>query len=70
MLEDWTTALAAELGVDLEVDVGLLLDVARDALAAALDRLGKGKAIGQAGEAVAQHFRTEVVLGADLDRQP
>ena len=31
MLDDWTTALLAELDVDLDVDVTLLLDVARDA---------------------------------------
>lgn len=31
MLDDWTAALARELSVDLDVDVGLLLDVARDA---------------------------------------
>ncbi len=31
-LDDWTTALAAELGLDpLDLDVRLLLDVARDA---------------------------------------
>jgi hypothetical protein len=28
---DWTTALADELGIDLEVDIAALLDVARDA---------------------------------------
>ena len=31
MLDDWTQALAEELGVELDVDVALLLDVARDA---------------------------------------
>ena len=31
MLDDWTTALARELGVELPVDVPALLDVARDA---------------------------------------
>jgi hypothetical protein len=30
-VRDWTTALAEELGIDLEVDVPALLDVARDA---------------------------------------
>jgi len=30
-LEDWVAALSAELGVDVEVDVRLLLEVARDA---------------------------------------
>jgi hypothetical protein len=31
MLQEWTAALSAELGVDLDVDVTLLLDTARDA---------------------------------------
>lgn len=31
MLDDWTTALAKELGVELTVDVDALLAVARDA---------------------------------------
>ena len=31
MLDEWTAALARELAVDLDVDVGLLLDVAREA---------------------------------------
>jgi Domain of unknown function (DUF6457) len=31
VLEDWVAALAAELGVDVDVDVKLLLEVARDA---------------------------------------
>ncbi len=31
MLDEWITALLAELGLDLDVDVKLLLDVARDA---------------------------------------
>ncbi len=31
MLTDWTTALATELGIADEVDVALLLDLARDA---------------------------------------
>jgi len=30
-LEDWVAALAVELGVDVDVDVRLLLEVARDA---------------------------------------
>jgi hypothetical protein len=36
-LDEWVAALSAELGVDLEVDVRLLLEVARDA-AHAVDR--------------------------------
>ena len=31
MLDDWTTALAEELGIDLDVDTEPLLDLARDA---------------------------------------
>ena len=31
MLDDWTAALARELGLDLTVDVRALLDLARDA---------------------------------------
>jgi hypothetical protein len=31
MLDDWTTALAAELGLDVDVDTELLLDLAKDA---------------------------------------
>lgn len=31
VLDDWTEALLAELGVELDVDVPMLLDVARDA---------------------------------------
>ncbi len=31
MLEEWTAALAAALGIDIDIDEALLLDVARDA---------------------------------------
>jgi Domain of unknown function (DUF6457) len=31
VLDDWVASLAAELGVEVDVDVKLLLDVARDA---------------------------------------
>lgn len=31
ILDDWMTALSTELGIDISVDVRLLLDVARDA---------------------------------------
>jgi hypothetical protein len=31
VLDEWTKALLADLGLDLDVDVRLLLDVARDA---------------------------------------
>ena len=31
VLDDWVAALAAELGITVDVDVKLLLDVARDA---------------------------------------
>ncbi len=31
MLDEWTTALCRELGLDVEVDTELLLDVAKDA---------------------------------------
>lgn len=37
LLDDWVAALSAELGLELDVDVRLLLDLARDA-AHAVDR--------------------------------
>ncbi len=30
MLEDWTAAVKAELGIDQEVDIALLLDLTKD----------------------------------------
>jgi len=55
VLEDWVAALAAELGVDVDVDVRLLLEVARDAAhqvdrpAAPLTTFLVGYAAGRAG---------------------
>ncbi|MCZ0980335.1 DUF6457 domain-containing protein [Streptomyces diastatochromogenes] len=31
MLDEWITAVKTELGIDLDVDTGVLLDLARDA---------------------------------------
>ncbi len=45
-----------------------MLDVARDFFAGILDRLREGKAIGQAGEAVAEHFGAKRPLRLQLDR--
>ena len=66
MLDDWTTALAKALGVEIEVPAGPLLDVARDAAhqvarpAAPLTTFLIGVAVGQRGggsEAVADACR-------------
>lgn len=62
VLDDWIAALAAELDLDVEVDIGLLLDVARDAAhqvdrpAAPLTTFLVGYAAGRNGQpgAVAQ----------------
>ena len=37
-------------------------------LAGLLDRFGEGQAVGQAGQAVAQHLGAQRALGLDLDR--
>ena len=44
-----------------------MVEVARRLVAGLLDRLGEGQAVGQAGQAVAQHFGAQIVLGLDLD---
>jgi len=55
VLDEWVAALAAELGVDVEVDIRLLLEVARDAAhqvdrpAAPLTTFLVGYAAGRAG---------------------
>ncbi len=62
ILDDWIAALAAELDLDVEVDIKLLLDVARDAAhrvdrpAAPLTTFLVGYAAGRSGQpgAVAQ----------------
>ncbi len=59
MLDDWTTALARELGLDDAVDTALLLDLARDAAhhverpAAPLTTFMVGLAAGRAGGSAA-----------------
>lgn len=59
-IEDWVTALASELGVELDVDVRGLLDLARvaahsvDRPAAPLTTFVVGYAAGQRGEPVAE----------------
>ncbi len=45
-----------------------IFDVAVVALSGTLDCLGKGEPVGQAGEAVAEHFGTKRSLGLDLGR--
>ena len=44
-----------------------MLEVARDLLAGLLDRFGEGEAVGQAGQAVAQHLGAQRALGLHLD---
>ncbi|MFJ6944121.1 NTP transferase domain-containing protein [Streptomyces wuyuanensis] len=60
VLDEWITAVKDELGIDLEVDTGLLLDLARDAAhgvarpAAPLTTFLVGYAAARAGEGGAQ----------------
>jgi Domain of unknown function (DUF6457) len=77
VLDNWTTALLAELGVDLDVDVKPLLDVARDAAhsvarpAAPLTTFIVGYAAAQNGggpDAVAEAARRATALAARWDQ--
>jgi hypothetical protein len=70
-LDEWISAVKDELGIDLDVDTGALLDVARDAAhgvarpAAPLTTFLVGYAAAQAGggpEAVAEASRKAVAL--------
>jgi len=71
VLDEWITAVKDELGIDLDVDTGVLLDLARDAAhsvarpAAPLTTFLVGYAAAQAGggpEAVAEASRKAVAL--------
>jgi molybdopterin-guanine dinucleotide biosynthesis protein A len=71
VLDEWISAVKDELGIDLDVDTGLLLDVARDAAhgvarpAAPLTTFLVGYAAAQAGggpEAVAEASRKAAAL--------
>lgn len=71
VLDEWITAAKDELGIDLDVDTGVLLDLARDAAhgvarpAAPLTTFLVGYAAGRAGggpEAVAEATRKAVAL--------
>jgi molybdopterin-guanine dinucleotide biosynthesis protein A len=71
VLDEWITAAKDELGVDLDVDTGVLLDLARDAAhgvarpAAPLTTFLVGYAVGRAGggpEAVAEASRKAAAL--------
>ncbi|WP_251017331.1 NTP transferase domain-containing protein [Streptomyces sp. ISL-1] len=74
VLDEWITAVKDELGIDLDVDTGVLLDLARDAAhgvarpAAPLTTFLVGYAAAQAGnggpEAVAEAARKAVALAA------
>ena len=77
MLDEWISAVKDELGIDLDVDTGVLLDLARDAAhgvarpAAPLTTFLVGYAAAQAGggpEAVAEAARKAVALAAALGR--
>ena len=71
MLDEWISAVKDELGIDLDVDTGVLLDLARDAAhgvarpAAPLTTFLVGYAAAQAGggpEAVAEAARKAAAL--------
>ncbi len=78
MLDEWITAVKDELGIDLDVDTGLLLDLARDAAhgvarpAAPLTTFLVGYAAApgraEAREAVAEATRKAVALALPLGR--
>ncbi|MGZ2360337.1 molybdenum cofactor guanylyltransferase [Streptomyces sp. 372A] len=85
VLDEWITAVKEELGIDLDVDTGLLLDLARDAAhgvarpAAPLTTFLVGYAAGKAGgdgggpEAVAEAARKAAALAlrwADENETP
>jgi molybdopterin-guanine dinucleotide biosynthesis protein A len=72
VLEEWITAVKAELGIELDVDTGVLLDLARDAahgvarpaapLTTFLVGYAAAKAGGDAPEAVAEAARKAAAL--------
>ena len=70
MLDDWTTALARELGLDDAVDTALLLGLARDSArlverpAAPLTTFMVGLAAGRAGGSAADVQRAVAVATA------
>ncbi|MEC4017372.1 NTP transferase domain-containing protein [Streptomyces sp. H27-D2] len=73
VLDEWITSVKSELGIDLDVDISVLLDLARDAAhgvarpAAPLTTFLVGYAAAQAGggpEAVAEASRKAVALAA------
>ncbi|NEC63143.1 NTP transferase domain-containing protein [Streptomyces sp. SID9727] len=85
VLDEWITAVKEELGIDLDVDTGLLLDLARDAahgvarpaapLTTFLVGYAAGKAAGDGGgpEAVAEAARKAAALAlrwADENETP
>ena len=76
MLDEWTAALAGELGVELDVDIDQLLEVARDAAhhvlrpAAPITTFLVGYAAGQRGggrSAVAQASAAATALALAWD---
>jgi molybdopterin-guanine dinucleotide biosynthesis protein A len=78
VLDEWIAAVKAELGIDLDVDRSLLLDVARDAAhgvarpAAPLTTFLVGYAAGRAGggpEAVADAARKAAALAAEWAKE-
>ena len=79
MLDEWIAAAKDELGIDLDVDTGVLLDLARDAAhgvarpAAPLTTFLVGYAAAQAGggpEAVAEAARKAAALAVRWARRP
>lgn len=70
-LEDWTVRAAAELGVEDDVDLRLLLDLARDAAhgvvrpAAPVTTYLLGIAVGRGADPVEAARRLTVLLAAD-----
>ncbi len=73
MLDEWISAVKDELGIDLDVDTGVLLDLARDAAhgvarpAAPLTTFLVGYAAARAGgdrDAVAEAARRAAALAA------
>ncbi|MET7476390.1 NTP transferase domain-containing protein [Streptomyces sp. NPDC005648] len=78
VLDEWISAVKDELGIDLDVDTGVLLDLARDAAhgvarpAAPLTTFLVGYAAGRAGggpEAVAEAARKAVALALRWERE-
>ena len=78
VLDEWISAVKDELGIDLDVDTGVLLDLARDAAhnvarpAAPLTTFLVGYAAGRAGggpEAVAEAARKAVALALRWEQE-